>query len=108
MIRMNGDTGNNYNVVRMYNQASDTTSNGSAMTVGEMWAVRNNIVVQIMDYSATDKHKTVLSRSNALDSYVFAIAGRWANTSAVNSLTFLISSGTLVSGTTVSLYGIAA
>jgi hypothetical protein len=66
-------------------------------------------IVQIMDYSATDKHKTSLARSNRADSGVDASAIRWANTAAINSITLLQTNGrTLEAGATIALYGIAS
>jgi hypothetical protein len=66
-------------------------------------------LIQIMDYSANDKHKTVLIRqSEANLGNVTATAARWANTAAVTSITFLLVGGNLQAGTTISLYGIAS
>jgi len=64
-------------------------------------------LLHIMDYSATDKHKSYLCRNNLPDLLTQAIAGRWSNSSAVSSVTLQLSSGNLVSGSTFYLYGIA-
>jgi hypothetical protein len=61
-----------------------------------------------MDYSATDKHKTVLTRNNITDNNVTAIASRWANTAAITSVTVLSPSSTITSGSTISLYAIVS
>jgi hypothetical protein len=67
-----------------------------------------NQTIQIMDYSATDKHKTILGRGNADGAYTIATANRWANTSAVTSVTLYAAGDAWASGTTVSIYGIAS
>jgi hypothetical protein len=66
---------------------------------------------QIMDYSATDKHKTVLTRGSIASIAVWAIASRYASTSAVTSVTLTgPDSGTDLFGigSTFSLYGVIA
>jgi hypothetical protein len=67
-------------------------------------------IMQIMDYSATDKHKSVLCRFKRGGGYdsVWMLAGRWANTNAITSISFGPASGTLDAGLTASLYGIEA
>lgn len=65
----------------------------------------SNFVINIMDYSATDKNKILLSRTNNTDR-VQAIGSSWASTTAINSYG-LIPNGSFISGSTFSLYGIA-
>jgi len=63
----------------------------------------------VMDYSSTDKHKTVLIRQNsASDSGTMAMATRWANTAAITSLQVSLGAATFSTGTTFSLYGVSA
>ena len=65
--------------------------------------------VQIMDYSATDKHKSVLTTSGIASVEVRRQAGRWASTTAVNSITLIpYFANSFVSGSTFSLYGVIA
>jgi len=64
--------------------------------------------VQVMDYSATDKHKTSLVRSNNSASGLDMIASRWANTAAITSVRLLPSANSFTIGSTFSLYGIEA
>ena len=65
--------------------------------------------IQIMDYSATDKHKTFISR---LDQAIFgrtaAYAHRFGTTTAISSLTFSMLSGTFSAGSSFYLYGIVS
>ena len=68
-------------------------------------------IAHIMDYSATDKHKTILRRSGSGASgsnYVWAAAGRWASNDAINAIQLITSSSTLAIGSTFSLYGVAS
>jgi hypothetical protein len=86
---------------------------GSSYATNEPFPTLNGtgqLVLQIMDYSATDKHKTMLIRTD-LGSIgrVDMLAGRWANNAAVNQITINSNSPfVFVSGATFSLYGIAA
>jgi hypothetical protein len=108
--RYNSDTGNNYNIVRMTGSSagaiSDSFTNFSRIieTAGDT-SERTLYISNIMDYSATNKHKTVLTRSN-IASNVTAIASRWANTAAVTSITIFSPSSTMTTGSTISLYGV--
>lgn len=63
---------------------------------------------QIFDFATTDKHKSMLMRSNRDDYNVAAIAGRWGSTSAITSIELAVFGTSFVSGSTFSLYGIAA
>jgi hypothetical protein len=105
-LRYNNDTGANYPSVRMYNTASDT------QTPPEIGFGNVNLtaIANIMDYSATDKHKTTLIRWGNADgtSYVMAWASRWASTNAINTLNITTASGTIASGSTFALYGIVS
>jgi hypothetical protein len=111
-VVLNGDTGNSYSYVRMVGDGSSASSfstSGSNLTgnaIGVATTGRANLVTQFNDYSATDKHKTWLSRSNNL--WAMAIAGRWANTAAINSISVRFQSTTFIAGSTFSLYGVAA
>lgn len=67
----------------------------------------NVFTADILDYSATDKHKTVLIDGGLAALSVAMVAGRWANTSAITSLR-LTPASTFAIGSTFSLYGISA
>jgi hypothetical protein len=63
------------------------------------------MVMQILDYSATDKHKPCLIRNGTVTvSTTIATAARWGNTAAINSLE-IFTSNTFLAGSTFSLYG---
>ena len=114
IMRFNGDTGSNYSNVRMVGTGSAATSYADTAAYAyigvEVDTSRFTIVTQIMDYSATDKHKTLLSRGNQAAGWVTGFASRWANTSAITSVSVLANASGSVfqAGSTFSLYGIAS
>ena len=109
-IRLNADSGTNYNDVAMFGDgttaASNSRSNNSSGYVGISDTTINTTIADLMDYSATDKHKSWLSRGNVAGSRVESRAGRWANTAAVTSLMIATDTGNFTVGTVISLYGI--
>lgn len=113
LARFNSDSGSNYSWVYMGGDGSSTFSGSSSGTSGD-WGNFPNAqsvsVFQIMDYSATDKHKTTLVRSNTASTYAIAYAERWASTTAITSISLTISGSgnSFASGTILSLYGVIA
>jgi len=107
-IRFNADTGSNYTRVGMLGNGSSTSS--FADTSAEVFLNNSPMtgILQIMDYSATDKHKTYLHRDNNASSLVVAQAGRWANTAAITTVGIVAVGGTFSAGVTFALYGIAS
>ena len=118
MLRANGDTGANYNVQYVVGtgsaaQAAAEFATGRARVggsnVGTTNTMTNVIVLQLFDYSTTNKQKTFLSRYGSANTEATAISGRWANNSAISSITLVENSGqTFQTGSTFSLYGIVA
>jgi hypothetical protein len=117
-FRFNGDTGSNYSAVGMQGSTSGATAQTQTETFiyatinGLQSNTRTNIIAQIMDYSATDKNKIVLTRTNGgfnSSGLVFAQAGRWANTAAITSINFFaFNAQSFAAGSTFNLYGIAS
>ena len=111
-LYFNADTGANYSRVEMSGTGSGTSSSSPSnlVPITHNATSESTTILQIMDYSATDKHKTVLYRNNSVDyPIVKAGAGRWASTSAVTSLEVEGTSGvTLTAGSTLALWGIAS
>ncbi len=111
ILQFNGDTASNYSNVFMTGFGSTVesiASTDSGIKRALMGNVQSAIIWQALDFSATDKHKTVLSRSGANGSTnVAAGAGRWASTSAITSIRIYSEFSSFVSGTTMSIYGIA-
>jgi hypothetical protein len=108
LLRFNGDSGSNYSYVFMLGNGSSTNS-GSASYTGiigpALFTGQGMAIAQIMDYSATDKHKTVVVRRDTSSVQALASAERWANTAAISSIVYQPSTGTHNIGTTLNLYG---
>jgi hypothetical protein len=116
-IRLNGDSGSSsYAYQRISGTGSAASANidnaesfahissiAQATTTG---ALQMNI--NIMDYSATNKHKTILSRADQAANGTDAHSNRWKNTAAVTSVQILTSTGNWAAGSTFALYGIVA
>jgi hypothetical protein len=112
-MRFNGDSGTNYHYVLANGNGSTTGSFAVGSTIfarlGSIYTGSNNFVASVMDYSATDKHKTVIARGNSSANAVFMVASRWANTAAITSVTVLPDvANTFTAGSTFSLYGVIA
>jgi hypothetical protein len=71
---------------------------------------KQSAILNIFDYSVTDKHKSIVFRRNKPNAMVHMMAGRWANTAAITSieLNSFANSGIWATGTTFALYGIAS
>lgn len=118
LIRLNSDTGSNYSSVMARGNGSNAASSSTTTTgawfimQGEtLGTAQSNAIGQIMDYSATDKHKTILSRANNNNTAgpsVEMTASRWANTAAVTAVQVYVLSNNFASGSTFSLYGVIA
>lgn len=115
-IRFNSDTASNYSYVIAQGDGTTKTnlssSSANVIPMGYVWnpnTVTGNSIINIMDYSATDKHKTVLLRDNETYVGTDMIAARWASTSAITSIqVFGGSSSNFTVGSTLALYGIAS
>jgi hypothetical protein len=111
-VQFNNDTANNYSGVRMYGDGSNPYS--STLTSNYAWfndffTSQSLTIAQIMDYSATDKHKTVLVRQGSASVVAGAVASRWANTAAINTMKLIGEAGRTFSiGTTINLFGVIA
>ena len=114
--RVNGLSTTIYNSVIMEGNGSSTTSYSFANTNSGLAAWLDisagnsfNYLFQFMDYSATDKHKSVLGRWNSAGVEVGSVAGRVAITAAITSIEMYNSPGGnyYAAGSTFHLYGIA-
>ncbi len=95
----------------MYGASGAQVSGNENSVILPFGNYRNYSIINIMDYSATDKHKTILQRAGSPVNVEWAVAGRVAITSAVTSITLWSpdnGSDVWISGTTFALYGIAA
>ena len=119
--RFNSDTGSNYSVTRLSGSGSsalgDRSSNQTYLTLSNYgWPTtttgEQNTFIQIMNYSNTNIFKSVINRSNRANAGVDAIINLWRSTAAITSISLSTNgfSGATnwSSGTTATLYGIAA
>jgi hypothetical protein len=115
-LQANGDTASNYSWVAAWGDGSTTGSASLTNTgaliggyIGLSTSTRQTTLVQLMDYSASDKQKTILSRHNNSAGEVSMNAARWANNTAINSITLkILPSGSFNSGASFSLFGVIA
>lgn len=119
-IRYNGDSGSNYSFTRMHGNENNQAVSGRGSNedrfyfsespgAGSTTGYFAPVIIHIMDYSNTTTNKTSLSRINNLGGavQVGALVSLWRSTSAITSI--LVNGDTnLVSGTTLTLYGVKA
>lgn len=105
-IRFNTDSGANYTRVGMYGDGSSAVSYSG--TSVEVYNSPMTNIMNIMDYSATDKHKIYIARDTNASSFTIAQAGRWANTAAITTVAVISPASTFTAGSTFTLYGIAS
>lgn len=115
VFRLNGDsTTGNYPFVMMYGDGSSAVSQNNSASFPDFF-VNGYVgdtsvfgIIQIMDYTATDRHKSILTRGNH-SGVVNAWGQRYASTSAITSIALYEDGGAnLLAGSTFYLYGVAA
>lgn len=109
-LEFNGST-SNLSWIRMGGNGSSafgSNASGNGL-IGELDTSTQGVIIsQIMDFSANNKHKMVLSRSNDPSLTVQAFATRWAVTDVITSVKVLNQvTHNFNSGCTFALYGIA-
>lgn len=118
-FKFNSDSGSNYARVNAQAQYDNTLFGGSYTSQNSISAWDPNnfeantqfiTTANVFDYSATDKHKSMLIRTSGyqINNYLNCmVVGRWANNSAITSLS-VIGTQNFNSGSTFTLYGVAA
>jgi hypothetical protein len=109
------DTGSNYSYTYIQGDGS-TTESGRASNLTAARTMRTtgttviaNGFLHLMNYSNTTTFKTMLSRGNVAGALVIALVNLWRSTSAINIITMTDeSSRNFLTGSTFTLYGIAA
>lgn len=116
-MQFNSDSGSNYSSTEMWGTGS-ATSSGTLSNATFIRAVGRGIgtdstlidtgFVSIQNYSNTTTNKTSLIRSGVSGGTIASV-GLWRSTSAITSITlFGEGPSNLITGTTLTLYGIAA
>lgn len=115
----NGDVGTT--TYWMNNMATGGNATSSNTNLGRFdtalsWSLaqatgRSGAVVEIQEYSATNKSKSILARSTSGNVGSELVSGRWASNAAVNSVRIQVDNNAIwymVAGTTIALYGVSA
>ena len=105
----NADSASNYSWVNMRGNGSNAASGSGTLAYSPIFYAGNPIngvgIVQIMDYSATDKHKTTLVTDTTDNNAAGAIATRWARLDPISTVSVASVGSTFSAGSTFSLYG---
>lgn len=113
-IKFNASS-SNYNYVLMSGSgsAAESFAQSSQGSLGQtvFWSpqeanVPTQVILQVLDYAQTDKHKSALMRISSPSRGVLASANRWADTSAITSISYATTD--MIAGSTFYLYGIEA
>jgi hypothetical protein len=118
-VQFNTDTSSgstNYSFTQLYGDGtsagSSRTSNYSSIYLSNGTSAVNygTGILNIQNYSNTTTYKTIIGRFAEAAYNAWSGVGLWRNTAAINSITLTVSgtSKTLSSGSTFTLYGIAA
>ncbi len=70
-----------------------------------------NLIMQLMDYSVSNKHKAMLFRNNQVgmaERGSLMGAARWASTDPINSIRITLNTGAFDSGSTFTIWGVIA
>ena len=109
----NSDTGSNYSSTQLYGTGSGSAASYrvSSQTSALAGISDGTSVMKgnIMNYANTNTYKTILHRySDVTSGDVEAGVNLWRSTSAINIMTISLGSGTFISGSKFTLYGILA
>ena len=117
LLRFNGDTAGNYSYTALQgNGTAASSQRESNKTQG--FRIANGFpnstnyglsIVSIMNYGNSTTYKTAIARGNNAGTQTDAYVGLWRNTAAITSIAIVPESlNTLLTGSTFTLYGIAA
>lgn len=106
------DTGSNYSWTYLFGSGSGTASGRNANQTFLQFIYTNGStptanITQFMNYAGST-YKTILNRNSNTVNGVEADTGLWRSTSAINLIKLTQSSGTMSTGSTFTVYGIAA
>ena len=115
-LRFNSDSGSNYYGHAMY--GSGTTKGGFSLGSQTFASISFNgisntefspTVVNILDYTNTNKNKVIRSltgRDNNASGDIYLMSGYWSNTAAITDITIVAPSATFIEYSSFALYGI--
>ena len=117
-IRFNSDTGTNYSYTELDGNGIATQSTRATsqtfIKLTTRWGISDTVptmhVTDVFSYAGST-NKTILNNLsgdfNGTGS-IEVLVGLWRSTSAINAITYSLSSGNFSTGTTATLYGIKA
>jgi hypothetical protein len=115
LMQFNGDTGSNYSNTSIGGSGSAAFSaryTGTNIQLNYQGYVNigfnSNATVNILNYSNSTTYKTTINRFNNTGVGTDAVVGLWRNTAAITSIVLKTQAGTFATGSTFTLYGIAA
>jgi hypothetical protein len=111
-VQCNSDTGSNYSRTVLLGNGSTASStratNQTSSGLGVLdSATQGNTIYHFMNYSNTTTYKTFIARGNVSSEQARVAVGLWRSTSAITSITALVTTSFAI-GTTFTLYGILA
>lgn len=117
-LQFNGDTGSNYSFTIMYGESGSAASYRQSSQTAARYTYAAGIGnssgqdsvnrINIMNYANTTTYKTFLTRSDRASQGVDAIVGLWRSTAAITSIKLFPLSDSFATGSTFTIYGIAA
>ena len=117
IVQFNGDSGSNYSQTWMRGNGSATASGRVTSNTliyldysgGSVASTINRVyTAHIMNYANTTTYKSLIFGANSATDWREQHAGLWRSTAAINSILVSTNGGSMVAGSTLSLYGIAA
>lgn len=122
LCEVNSDTGSNYSGTFLYGNGSAAGSNrltsqtrftlARQYSLGDSTSGQPNFITHFQNYSNATTYKTVMTRANTPSGTTYrgveASVGLWRSTSAITTIKVFVSAGGFASGSTFTLYGIAA
>ena len=108
-LYFNNDTGANYSRTFVYGDGSSAISNRATdHRILEIGTSISTVYAHIMNYSNTTTNKTTLSRGGSAANLTIAEVGLWRSTAAITRIDVVTGTGTINTGTVLTLYGIKA
>lgn len=116
LLRINNDSGANYDFARISGNGSSTSAGGNnngtsalaATSVGDVSTERLFTKVSIGSYRTASIHRYGIIENGRAGSGVDLGGFRWRNTAVISSLVVTLSTGTFTAGSTLALYGIVS
>jgi hypothetical protein len=108
-LYFNNDTAANYSRTLVYGDGTSALSSRSSdHKVLEIGTAISTLTASVMNYSNTTTFKTTLTRGGSAANLTIAEVGTWRNTAAINRIDVTTGTGTMNTGTVLTLYGIKA